>query len=44
MIDEVTLYMIKSWSLFLAVLFPIGIGLVLLIDWIFQKLEEKRKC
>lgn len=39
--DEVTLYMIKSWGLFLAVLFPSGLGMVILIDWIFQKFEKK---
>lgn len=41
--DEVTLYMIKSWVLFLAILFPVGMGLVLLIDWIFQKIDDRKK-
>lgn len=41
--DEVTLYMVKSWSLFLAILFPVGMGFVLLIDWLFWKWEERKK-
>ena len=41
--DEVTLYIVKSWSLFFSVLLPVGIGLVLLIDWIFNKFDENKK-
>ncbi len=41
MIDEVTWYIIKSWGLFMLVLFPVTEALVLLIDWVFQKVESK---
>lgn len=41
MLDEVTLYIFKSWGLFILVLFPMGEALVLLIDWIFRKCEKK---
>ena len=42
MIDEVNLYIFKSWSLFMLVLLIAGELLVLLIDWVFRKWEDRK--
>ena len=42
MIDITTAYILKTWGLFMLVLLPVSEALVLLVDWIFQKWEEKR--
>lgn len=44
MIDITTAYILKTWGLFILVLLPVGEALVLLIDWIFQKWEERKEC
>jgi len=40
MIDITTAYILKTWGLFMLILFPVTEILVLLIDWTFQKVEE----
>lgn len=40
MIDITTIYILKSWGLFILILFPVAEALVLLIDWIFRKCEK----
>lgn len=42
MIDEVTLYIFKSWGLFMFVLLIAGELLVLLIDWVFRKWKDRK--
>lgn len=42
MIDEVNLYIFKSWGLFMLILLPVGEALVLLIDWVFRKWEDRK--
>lgn len=42
MIDETTAYILKSWGLFMLVLFPVAEALILLLDWIFQKVEDSK--
>ncbi len=43
MIDITTAYILKTWGVFMSVLFPVGEALVLLIDWIFQKWDERNE-
>ncbi len=38
--DEVTKYILCSWGLFMLIILPLGEGLVLLIDWVFQKFNK----